>query len=161
MRTNGSNFVDKIFNTDDVVLAERLFNDRVVRDRNTLLVDLGISTLVDQTTDGLQVGVTISNIRLDQLKHLRGSLVKTNKNTVVDLQKTEQLKNLTGLGSNVVDTTDTDNENKLLLSGNIVVTFSLGLTTETDLVLGSSLVFGIMLGSALEEFTTLSKLGLH
>jgi hypothetical protein len=161
VRTNGSNFVDKIFNTDDVVLTKRLFNDRVVRDRNTLLVDLGISTLVDQTTDSLQVGVTVGNIGLDQLKHLRGSLVKTDKDTVVDLQKTEQLKNLTGLGSNVVDTTDTDNENKLLLSGNIVVTFSLGLTTETDLVLGSSLVFGIMLGSALEEFTTLSKLGLH
>jgi hypothetical protein len=125
-----------------------------------LLVDLGISTLVDQTTDGLQVGVTISNIRLDQLKHLRGSLVKTNKNTVVDLQKTEQLKNLTRLGGNVVDTTNTNNKDELLLSGNIVVTFSLGLTTKTDFVKSSSLVFSIMLSSTLEKVTTLGELGL-
>jgi hypothetical protein len=160
VRTNGSDFVNEIFNTDDVVLAQRLFNDSVIRDGDTLLVDLGISTLVDQTTDGLQVGVTVSDIGLDQLKHFRGSLVKTNKNTVVDLQKTEQLENLTGLGGNVVDTTDTDNEDELLLSGNVVVTFSLGLTTKTDFVLGSSGVFGIVLGSTLEEFTTLGELGL-
>jgi 2-succinyl-5-enolpyruvyl-6-hydroxy-3-cyclohexene-1-carboxylate synthase len=161
VRTNSRDFVDKIFNTDDVVLTKRLLNDRVVSDGDTLLVNLSISTLVDQTTDGLQVRVTVGNIRLDQLEHLRGSLVKTNKDTVVDLQKTQKLENLTGLRGNVVDTTDTDNEDKLLLSGNVVVTLSLSLTTETDLVLGSSLVFGIVLGSTLEEFTSLGKLSLY
>jgi len=160
VRTNSSNLMDKVFNTDNVVLAERLFNDRVVVDRNTLLVNLGISTLVDQLTDGLQVGITVGNVRLDQLEHLRGSLVKTDKDTVVDLQKTQKLENLTGLGGNVVDTTDTNNEDKLLLSGNVVVTLSLSLTTETDLVLGSSLVFSIVLGSTLEEFTSLGELSL-
>jgi hypothetical protein len=160
VRTNGSNLVDKIFNTDDVVLTQRLFNDSVIRDRDTLLVDLGITTLVDQTTDGLHVGVTVGNVRLDQLKHLGSGLVETDKDTVVDLQKTQELENLTGLGGNVVDTTDTDNEDELLLSGNVVVTLSLGLTTETDLVTFVGLVFGIVLGSTLEEFTSLGELGL-
>ena len=161
VRTNGGNFVNEIFNTNNVVLAKRLFNDSIVRDGDTLLVDLGISMLVDQTTDGLQVRITVGNIRLDQLEHFRGSLVETDKDTIVDLQKTEQLKNLTGFGSNVVDTTNTDNKDKLFLGRNIVVTLSLGLTTKTDLVKGSSLVLGIMLGSTLEEFTTLRKLSLE
>jgi hypothetical protein len=85
VRTDSSNFVDEIFNTDDVILAQRLFNDRVIRNGDTLLVDLGISTLVDQTTNSLQVGVTVGNIRLDQLEHLGSGLVKTDKDTIVDL----------------------------------------------------------------------------
>ena len=160
VRTNSGDLVDKIFNTDDVVLTERLLNDRVVRDGDTLLVNLSISTLVDQTTDGLQVGITVGNIRLDQLKHLRGSLVKTNKDTIVDLQKTQKLKNLTRLRSNVVDTTNTNNKDKLLLGRNVIVTLSLSLTTKTDLILGGSLVFSVILGSTLEKFTSLRELSL-
>ena len=161
VRTDSRNFVNKIFNTDDVVLAERLFNNRVISDGDTLLVNLSISTLVDQTTNGLQVRVTVGNIRLNQLKHLRGSLVKTNKDTIVDLQKTQKLKNLTRLGSNVVNTTDTNNKDKLLLGRNVVVTLSLSLTTKTNLVLGGSLVFSIILGSTLEKFASLGKLSLQ
>jgi 2-succinyl-5-enolpyruvyl-6-hydroxy-3-cyclohexene-1-carboxylate synthase len=161
VRTDSRDFVNKIFNTDDVVLAERLFNNRVISDGDTLLVNLSISTLVDQTTNGLQVRVTVGNIRLNQLKHLRGSLVKTNKDTIVDLQKTQKLKNLTRLGSNVVNTTDTNNKDKLLLGRNVVVTLSLSLTTKTDLVLSGSLVFRIILGSTLEKFASLGKLSLQ
>jgi hypothetical protein len=158
--TNSGNFVDEIFNTDDTILAESLFNDSVIVDGDTLLADLGISTLVDQFTDGLQVGSTVSNIGLNQLEHFRGSLVQADKDTVVDLQKTQELENLTGLGSNVVDTTDTDNKDQLFLSGNVVVTVGLGLTTESDFLTFGSLVFSVILGSTLEEFTSLDELGL-
>jgi hypothetical protein len=71
------------------------------------------------------------------------------------------LENLTGLGSNVVDTTDTDNKDQLFLSGNIVVTVGLGLTTESDFLAFGSLVFSMVLGSTLEEITSLGELGLH
>jgi hypothetical protein len=161
VRTNGSDFVDQIFNTDDVVLAQSLFDDGVVVKSNALLVDLGESTLVDQFTDGLEVGFTVGDVGFNQLEHFSSGLVETDKDTVVDLQKTQQLEDLTGLGGNVVDTTDTDNEHKLGLGFNVVVTVGLGLTTETDLVTFVSLVFLVVLGGTVEDFTTLLDLGLY
>ena len=160
VRTDSGDFVDEVFNTDDTVLAKSLFDDRVVMNRDTLTVDLGKSTLVDQFTDGLQVGRTVGDIRLNQLKHLRGSLVHTDKDTVVDLQETQELENLTGLGSNVVDTTDTNNKDQLFLGRNIVVTSGLGLTTESNFSAFVSLIFSVVLGSTLEDFTSLGDLGL-
>lgn len=50
--------MNEIFNAEDVVFAESVLNDAVVGERDTLLVDLAISALVDQLTDGLQVGFT-------------------------------------------------------------------------------------------------------
>jgi hypothetical protein len=95
------------------------------------------------------------------LEHLGSSLVKTDKDTVVDLQETEKSKNLTGLGGNVVDTADTDNKDKLLLGRDVVVTQSLGLTTKTDLVLLVGLVLGIVGLGTLEDFASLGDLGLE
>lgn len=129
-------------------------------ERNALLADLSVSTLVDEFTDGLQVGGTIGNVGLNQLKHLSGSVGKTEEDTVVDLEKTEQLENLTGLGSNVVDTLDTDNEDKLGLGGNVEVTAGLGLATETDLIALLVTVLTDVLVSTLEDDLTLSALSL-
>jgi hypothetical protein len=158
--TNCGDFVDQVFDTDDVVLAQSLFNDGVVTESDALLVDLGISTLVDEFTDGLEVGFTVGNIGFNQLEHFSSGLVEADKDTVVDLEKTQQLEDLARLGSNVVDTTDTDNEDKLGLGFDIVVTVGLGLTTETNLVAFVGLVFLVVLGSAVEDFTTLLDLGL-
>lgn len=41
------NLVDQIFHTNDAELAEFLFNDAVVGQRNTLPVDFAVSALVD------------------------------------------------------------------------------------------------------------------
>ncbi len=50
-------FVDKVFNTEDVVLAKSLLDDSVVSERDALLVNLAVTPLVDQFTDGLKVGL--------------------------------------------------------------------------------------------------------
>lgn len=160
VRTNSEDLVDKILNTDETQVTERLLNDSVIMERNTLLVDLSVSTLVDELADGLQVRSTVGDVGLDQLEHLSGSVGKTEEDTVVDLEKTEQLKNLTGLGSDVVDTLDTDNEDKLRLSGNVEVTVGLGLTTKTDLISLLGTVFADILVSTLEDDLTLSALSL-
>lgn len=52
----------QILNTKDVILAKRLLNDTVVGERNALLVDLAVSTLVDQLTDRLEVGLACSKL---------------------------------------------------------------------------------------------------
>jgi hypothetical protein len=47
--------VHEIFDRQDVILAERVLNDRVIGQRDTLAVDFAVATLVDQLADGLQV----------------------------------------------------------------------------------------------------------
>ena len=49
--------MDEILDGKDVVLAERLLDDRVVRKGNALLVDLAVAALVDQFANGLEVGL--------------------------------------------------------------------------------------------------------
>jgi hypothetical protein len=96
--------VDQILHADDAVLAEVLLNDGIVGKGNALSVNLAISALVDELLDALQVGVTVSNPRLDDLDHLSGSLRNTDEDTVVDLKEAEKLKDLARLGRDLVDT---------------------------------------------------------
>lgn len=101
---NGEDLVDQILNTDNSVLAKAVLNDSVVGKSNALLVDLSISTLVDKFANSLQVGVTVGNPWLDNLKHFKSSLGHANKDTIVDLEETEKLENLAWLWGNLVDT---------------------------------------------------------
>jgi hypothetical protein len=83
--------VDEVLHADNAVLAEVLLNDGVVGEGDALLVDLTVTTLVDEVLDGLEVGVTVGNPGLDKLDHLRGGLGDADEDTVVDLEKTEKL----------------------------------------------------------------------
>ena len=46
----------------------------------------------------------VSDVRLNQAEHLLGSFGDLNEDTIVDLQKAEELQDLAGLGGNLVDT---------------------------------------------------------
>jgi hypothetical protein len=103
---NGVDLVDEVLDTDDAELAEVLLDEVVVGDREALLVDLSVTALVDELTDGLQVGVAVCDERLDDLQHLGGGLGEPDEDTVVDLEKTEELEGLALLGVDLVDTAD-------------------------------------------------------
>jgi len=157
---DGEDLVDQILNADDTVLAEAALNDGVVGESNALLVDLSVSTLVDQLTDGLQVGVSVGDPWLDNLEHLQGGLGHADKNTIVDLEETEELEDLAGLWCNLVDTLDTDNEDQLLLGWNVEGAILLRQTVEADfLTLRITVLLDVLL-STLEDNTTLLLLSL-
>jgi len=101
---DGVDLVDEILDADNAILTEVLLDDGVVGERDTLLVDLSIAALVDQLTHRLEVGVAVSNERLDDLEHLKSGLGELDEDTVVDLKKTEELESLALLGINLVDT---------------------------------------------------------
>ena len=101
---NGVDLVDQVFHADNAVLAEVLLNELVVGKGNALLVDLSVATLVDELTDGLEVGVTVGDEGVDNGQHLLGGLGETDEDTVVDLEQTEELQDLAGLRSDLVDT---------------------------------------------------------
>jgi hypothetical protein len=102
--TNGEDLVDQVLHADNAILAEVLLDDGVVGESNALLVDLSVSTLVDELANGLEVGVSVGDPWLDDLEHFKGSLGHANKDTVVDLEKTEELEDLAGLWCDLVDT---------------------------------------------------------
>jgi hypothetical protein len=157
---NGVDLVDQILHADNAVLAEVLLDDLVVGEGSALLVDLSVTTLVEELTDGLQVGVTVGNVGVDDGQHLLGSLGETDEGTAVDLEQTEQLEDLAGLGSDLVDTLDTDNEDQLGLILNVEVTLLAGNTVEADLLaLSVAVLLDVGLG-ALEDNTTLLLVGL-
>jgi len=148
--------MDQILHADNVVLAEVLLDDRVVGKGDALLLGgLGVSTLVDELTDRLEVGETVGDERLDDLEHLQGGLGQADEDTIVDLEKTKELKSLALLGVDLVDTLDTDDEDKLGLGGNVVAALGLGDTGETDLLaLCVAVLLDVLLG-ALEDLLTL------
>lgn len=157
---DGEDLVDEILKTDNAVLAERLLDDGIVGKGDTLLVDLSVSTLVDELLDGLQVGVTVGDPGLDNLEHLSGGLGDLDEDTVVDLEETEELEDLAGLGGNLVDTLDADDEDQARLSRDVDGVIGLGSTGKADLLALSVTVLLDVLLSTLEDDTTLLLVGL-
>ena len=131
--TAGVELVDHVLNADNTVLSDGVLDHGVVGDGLPLLVDVDVPSLVNKLFDGLEVGVTVSNVGLNQTEHLDGGLVQTDEHTVVDLPQAEELEDLPGLGVNTVDTTDTDDERNLGLGLPVEVTSLLGLAAEGDL----------------------------
>lgn len=152
---NSVDFVEKVLNGDDAVLAESGLNDSVVQ-LDALVVELAVTTLVDELSDSRKTGVTVSNVGLNETEELLSGLGDTDKGTVVDLEKSQKLENLAGLRSDLVDTLDSDNKDKLWLSRDIEGTVSSGSTLLLDkltlgllvllLVSGSTLVDDLVLG---------------
>jgi hypothetical protein len=96
--------MNKIFHADDTNFTKSVFNDAIVSDGNTLLVDFGESALVDELTDVFEVWVSPGNVWADPLEHLESSLVETDKGSAVDLGQTEKLEDLAGFRGDLVDT---------------------------------------------------------
>lgn len=157
---DGDDLVNQILNTDDTVLAEALLNDGVVGKGNALLINLAVAALVDELLDTLEVGVTVGNPGLDDLDHLSGSLGDADEDTIVDLKETEELEDLAGLGGNLVDTLDADDEDQFLLGRDVEVALLLSNALEADLLtLGIAVLIHVLL-STLEDDSSLLLVGL-
>lgn len=158
---NSVNLVDEILHADNAELAEVLLDDLVVGEGSALLVDLSVTTLVQKLADGLQVGVTVGNVGVDNGQHLLGSLGETDESTRVDLEQTQELEDLAGLGGNLVDTLDTDNEDELGLTLNEEAALLASNAVEADLLALSGAVLLDVGLSTLEDNSTLLLVGLY
>lgn len=104
----GHDLVDEILHAVDTVGSELVGDDAVVGEWDSASVDLAISSLVDELGDGLSGWVTEGDVWLNNTDHVPGGLVKLDKNTVVELSKSEELQDLLWLGSKLVDTTQNE-----------------------------------------------------
>jgi hypothetical protein len=102
--TNGEDLMDQILHADNTILAKAILDNGIVGESDALLVNLSVSALVDELTGGLKVGVSVGDPWLDDLEHLKGGLGHANKNTVVDLEKSEELEDLARLWCDLINT---------------------------------------------------------
>jgi len=89
--SNSEDLVNDVFDAYYAEFTNVLLNQSIVSKRNALLVDLSITTLVNEFTDGLEIWVPIGDIWLNDAKHLNGSLGEADKDTIVDLEKAKKL----------------------------------------------------------------------
>jgi len=153
--TDSVELSDQILNTDDLVGSEDLLNDFVRSDGNSLLVDLSVSSLVDQVGDSVSGGVSESDKRLDLLDHVKSSSVDSDEDGIVDLSESEQLEDLFGLRSHMVDTSDSDHKDDSRFSGDVERTGSSGLSLKIYSFLLFSSEFLVMFFTSLSIFSSL------
>merc|ERR1711962_934070 len=131
---NSEDFVDQILNANDSTGSQHLLDHLVVTDSNALVVHLSESSLVDQLSDGLQVGVSPRYKWLHQAQHVQRAFVEFYKHSVVDLSETKKLKSFLHFRAHLVHTTDSDDESQFSLSSNVEVAVTFGHASETDFI---------------------------
>jgi hypothetical protein len=148
--------VDQILHTDDTVLAKVGLNERVIGQRNALLVNLSVTALVDQLASGLEVRVSVGDPWLNDLEHLKGGLGQTNEDTIVDLEETEELQGLALLRVDLVDTLDTDDKDKLGFSRDVERAVRLRGASKADLfAFCVTVLLNVGFGTLEDDFTLL------
>lgn len=100
---DGDDFVNEIFDIDDVVFVKVFFDDVVVGEGNVLVVDFVIFVFVDEFFDVFEVGVIVGNLWFDNFDYFSGGFGDVDEDIVVDLEEMEKLKDFVGFGGNFVD----------------------------------------------------------
>jgi len=107
----------------------------------------------------LKTKLPIGKIGFSHTDHVDGGLVQPDESSVVNLTKTEELKDLAPLGSNPVDTTDADDEGELALRGDIEVSLLLSKAIHADFIPFPDAVFpGVFLGALVDLLAGLPDL---
>jgi len=149
--------MNEILHADDAELAQGALDQVIGGDGGAVASNLDKSTLVDELTNGLQVGSSPGDVRLTDPEHVDGGLVQLDEHAIVDLPQPEQLENLLHLGGHLVDTTDAHDKGELGVSGNIVVSLLASLTPQPDLI---PLLILVLLGELLGALEDVGTLGL-
>mmetsp|Transcript_3436 Transcript_3436/g.8169 ORF Transcript_3436/g.8169 Transcript_3436/m.8169 type:complete len:297 (+) Transcript_3436:159-1049(+) len=149
--SDGVDLVDEVGGALNSGVSESLGDNSVGSDRDALLVDFSESTLVDKLLDGGTGRVSVCHVRFDQSEHSDGGLVQSNKGSVVELTKAEELHDLLGLRGDSDNTADADDQSKLGFGGDEESTVGLGLAAVVDgKLLGGLVLFVVLLGVSLE-----------
>ena len=82
--------IDDVLDAFDSVISESLLDDLILDKRNSLSVELSISSLVDKRLDGFLRWESISDIRFNLSEHVHRGLVILKENSVANFGKSEQ-----------------------------------------------------------------------
>lgn len=151
VRTNSEDLVNDVLSTMNTQVAQVLGDQSVIGQRDSGSVDLQVTSLVHQLSDSGQRRVAEGNIRSHSSEHLGNGAVHLEENTVVELLQSEELQDLSGLGSHLVDTDESGNEQELGFRLDEEVAALSGLASQANEVgLTSSVLLQVLDGSTLE-----------
>ena len=103
VRPHHHNFMHQILHTDDAIFAQMFLDEAVVGQRDALLVNLAVSAFVDEVPDGFVGWVAVGNVGFDNFEHFCGGFCEADEDSVVYLEKAEELENFSWLRRNFVD----------------------------------------------------------
>jgi len=92
-----------------------------------LSVDLAVSSLEDEFSDGFGGGVTIGDVGLNSSEHIDGGSVKFDEDTVVELSESEESHDSDGFGIEFVNTSDSNDKGDFGVSRYVDLTGELSL----------------------------------
>jgi hypothetical protein len=118
---DGEDLVDQVFNANNVLAAQSRLDLGIVENGGSSGLGLGESSFVDHFSDSLEVGISPSNVGLNNLQHVEGGLVDSKEDSIVDLSKSHQLEDFSRLGVDLVDTSNSNNKSEFGLRSNVVV----------------------------------------
>ena len=104
------NLVDEVLDGVDVVLSEVLLDQVVGLEGDSLPVDLSVSSLEDELPDAVLSGVSVGDVGLDSSEHIDGGSVELDEDSVVELSQSEESHDSDGLGVQLVNTSDSNDE---------------------------------------------------
>ena len=95
------------------MLAQNALDSVVGLQGDSLLVDLAVASLEDESPDGLLGGVAVGDVGLNSSKHIDGSLVDSDEDSVMELSQSEESHDSDDLGVELVNTSDSNNKGEL------------------------------------------------
>ena len=110
VRTDCINLIDKIFNTNNSMFSQDLLNDTVRCKRNSLLVDLSVTSLVDQFSDGFSWWVSEGYVGLNSSQEVYWGLVDSDEGSVVQLSQSQKSQDSYWSWIQFVHTSDSHNK---------------------------------------------------
>ena len=130
---------------------EGLIDDLVVGKRDSLLVDLSISSLQNQFSDDFAWRVSKGDVWLNATEQVRGSLVDSDKDSVMDLSEPEQPQDSKDLRVELVDTSDSNDEGNSWMSRHVDLSCQFCASSCRSFLLVGCLVLGLIFLSLLED----------
>lgn len=146
--------MDHIFHADDAKFSKAFPNQGIISQSNALLVDLAITTLVDQLMHRLQVWITPCNIGFNNPQHVDRSFVELDECAIKNLTQAKKLQHLTDLGADAIDASYPDHKGKLGFSWNVVIAGFSGHPGHADLLpIHVPVLLVVSFGSFIDDFS--------
>ena len=127
VRSNCVDFVDQVFNVVNTVLSEWFRYDSIWWERDSLSMDLSISSLENEFSNCFSWRISEGDVWLNFSKEVGWSFVDSDKGSIMDLSQPKQSQDSDDLWVKFVNTSDSYNECKSWLSWYVDLTSKLGL----------------------------------
>ncbi len=109
------------------MLSKGFSNDGVVGKRDSLSVDLAVSSLENEFSNGFSGRISEGDVGLNFSEKVGRSFVHSDKGSVMDLPQSEQSQDSDDFGVEFVNTSDSNNECESGLGGYVNLSSELGL----------------------------------